>query len=410
MRVDDSYAYDGLGRLTAHQRDAGHHGKRYYNGLGQLVEEQQTVGGVTKTIAFAYNPLDERTAVDYPADAATTLTYEYDALGNNTRIRRNDKSLVEYDYQGGFMANRRLLTARGKVIGTEFTYDHHRRVNGIANTTEGTNLISYTFDHDLRGSPTFSRQTSERTLTWNADYGYDTLQRLTQVDYAGAVTGNECFDYDLLGNRKHYCPRTCDQDAPTEGVFYKHNAVNEYTEIAARGVTDPVRHDSSGNLTLDERSYGYRYDAENNLTRVYTDANRNGTYDEDETIHAEYRYDAVGRRVQATIDDRTLYYYYDADNVLVEYEADDDATPYRWYVHGTTYIDEHAVMYTNDPAVGGDGTDDFYYLSGHLHNVAGLVSSRGQLVEAAQYDAYGMPTVYRLTGDTDFDGDIDQTD
>ena len=405
--VDDAYTYDGMGHLTGHRRDAEHHASRVYNGLGQLVEEQQTVGGVTKTLTFAYNPLGERTVLEYPAETVTTLNYKYDDLGNNTSINRNGEPLVEYTHRGGFVANRRLWTAQGKVIDTAYTYDHHRQVTGIANTTEGTNLISYSFDHEPSGALAFSRQTSDQAPTWDVDYGYDTLRRLTHVDYAGAVDGDERFAYDLLGNRERYWPREPEHHPPGDGVRYEHNAANEYTRIAGTNFTAAVRYDPTGNLILDERGYGYTYDSDNYLTRVYTDANRNGMRDTGEVVHAEYVYDAIGRRVQAAIDGRTVRYYYDADNVVVEYAAEDMATPYRWYVNGTTYIDERAVMYTNDSMVGGEGTDGFYYLLGNLHNVVGLATDQGRLVELIQYDAYGSPTVYRASGDTDFDGALD---
>ncbi len=408
--VDHAFAYDGAGRLTDYASDDRNHGHRTYDGLGRLVAEEQTVDGVVKTVSAEYGPAGDRVALTYPADTATVLAFEYDEAGRNTRIRRDGRPVVEYVHHGDFVTQRRVLTDQAVAIETARHYDGHRRTIGIRNVVGETDLISFALDRDAVGSPSSCRQNSDVVPTWDLEYTYDTLGRLTRVDYFGAVTGDERFEYDALGNREHYWARECEPTAAGEGTAYRHNEGNEYTQVIDNDVAAATRYDAAGNLVLDERGYGYEYDHGNRLVRVFADVDGDGVRDAGEAVHAEYTYDALGRRTQTTIDGRTLRYVYDDQSVLVEYDDRDPATPYRWYIHGTTYVDERAVMFTNDPDVGDAGTDDYYYLLGDLDNVVGIVGDRGQLVEAVQYDAYGMPRPYGLAGDEDHDGDVDGRD
>jgi|GEM_PF-2784801 len=409
--VDYTYTYDALGRMTGHRRDADNHVVRAFNDLGQLVSEVQTVAGVSKTIGYTRDTRGLVQSLTYPAETGLTLTYEYDALGMNTVINRGGTPLIEYQYAGRRITDRRLHTDQGVQVDMDVTYDHHGRVIGLANTSNGANLATFGFEHDSVGLPTENYGSSERAPTSDVNYSYDGLNRVTQADYKGSLFGSEVFEYDLHGSRTRYVPRDRDAGQPDQGVAYKHNLANEYTQITTDGVAVAIMYDAAGNLSSDERGYGYSYDFECRMTRVFADADADGEYDEGETIHAEYAYDAMGRRTQTLINGVTRRYFYDDhEDVLVEYDAADMNTPWRWYVHGTANVDERAVMYTNDPAVAGAPGADFYYLLGNLCSVAGLVSDRGAVVEAVQYDAYGKPTVYRPYGDTDYDGDVDWTD
>jgi len=408
--VDDTYAYDGAGRMIAYARDAQNAGARTWNGLNQLTSETQTVAGETRVVGFGYNPISERTSLTYPADCATALTYAYDALGSNVAIDRNGAPLVEYTLAGRMLTNRRLITDQAVNIDTSYAYDFHRRTTQIANAIDGAAAVTYDFDHDLRGNPTERQSTSSRVPVWSTSYAYDTLQRLTRSDYTAGATGSEHFDYDLLGNRERYCPRECDHGTPGEGSFYTHNPVNEYTQITENGAPAPLLHDAAGNLSSDDRGVGYRYDFENRLTAVFDDADADGLLDPNEAVRATFAYDAIGRRTARSAGGETTLYFYDGETEIAEYDAADASAPARWYVHGTRYIDERAVVYTNAAQIGGAGTDDFYYLLGNLFSVAGLVSDSGAIAEAAEYDAYGGVHSFRVVGDADLDGDVDFDD
>ncbi len=90
-------------------------------------------------------------------------------------------------------------------------------------------------------------------------------------------------------------------------------------------------HDPAGNLTAAEDGYELIYDFENRLVEVKDDAGM---------PLATYTYDALGRRIAETKGSDTTHFYYDGQNVIAEYDAAGNLQ--RYYIHGTTYVDEHA--------------------------------------------------------------------
>ncbi len=88
----------------------------------------------------------------------------------------------------------------------------------------------------------------------------------------------------------------------------------------------------------------------------------------------------------------------DGQNVIEEYE--DAGIPERYYIHGTTYVDEHILM--------SDLDKEHYYLLGALYSVVGLADENGDVVQRYSYDAYGLPTL--VAGDFNGDRAVDLAD
>lgn len=122
--------------------------------------------------------------------------------------------------------------------------------------------------------------------------------------------------------------------------------------------------------------------------------------------------EVVGRRIASTDHTRgasgvTLHYYYDGQNVVVEYDA--TGTPKklkRYYVNGTQYIDERVILHVYGLS-GLLTEDDFYYFGRELWSVEGLVNNRGHEVERYSYDAYGLPVITAVrVEDVDYSGKV----
>jgi len=163
-------------------------------------------------------------------------------------------------------------------------------------------------------------------------------------------------------------------------------------------------------VVRNERGYGFTYDFENRMTRVFSDnAPSTGQYDAGEAVHAEYVLDALGRRVQATVGGETTYRYYDRDDVLLaEFLASDTANASAVYINGTTSTDEK-VLAMNDSG------DEFYCLLKDLDTVAAVVDAAGAYVEAYAYGGYGLPEIMSFVppcqrGDLNADGKVDGQD
>ncbi len=160
-------------------------------------------------------------------------------------------------------------------------------------------------------------------------------------------------------------------------------------------------YDAKGNMVRDDRGYGYAYDFENRLTKVYTDTNANGQWDSGEPVHAEYAVDALGHRAGVTIGGTQTRRIYDRDDLVAEFVSSE--TPARIFVNGTAFPDEKVLM--RDVA----GTEH-YFLLDQLGSVVGLANEQGGIVTSYAYDGYGMPVAGGREGDADADSDVDLRD
>ncbi|MHC4527931.1 MAG: RHS repeat domain-containing protein [Planctomycetota bacterium] len=180
------------------------------------------------------------------------------------------------------------------------------------------------------------------------------------------------------------------------------NLTNRYETVDGNGLT----YDKGGNLEIDKDAYKYYYDYENRIVKITKDPN--------ETVVAEFAYDALGRRIRKIDSDALgrrirkidsiagttrLYFYNDKWQVLTETDASE--TMQAWYAYGN-YIDE--VLLTA-PA-------NFWvltrcYVHDHLYSPAALAAGSGTVLERYEYDAYGNPYVLEPNFADDPDGKTD---
>jgi RHS repeat-associated protein len=153
---------------------------------------------------------------------------------------------------------------------------------------------------------------------------------------------------------------------------YSYQPFNKLTSTAAASYT----HDNNGNLQTKTDSLGttnFTWNEENQLTQVTLP---NG-------LVVNYKYDALGRRIQRTTSNgANERYVYDGQDVLLDLNAD-------WTV-ATTYlngpgIDNHFRQTNSITGVS-------YFLNDHLASTAGLTDTAGNLVEQIAYDSFGNST------------------
>ena len=202
--------------------------------------------------------------------------------------------------------------------------------------------------------------------------------------------------FRLLGNRESHTTRAGETIA-----YGEVNPANEYVSIAGSAVF----YDAAGNLQVDEDGRQYTYDEHNRLTQVKA---------ADETVLANYTYDALGRRIafEDPVAGTTVRYYYAGPSVIEEYDASPGRAEQRlrYLVNGAQYIDERIV--SHDDATG----QSTYYLANRNHSIAGTGNADGSVIERLDYSSGGdfgggepqPPDEYYF--DADGDGDIDLTD
>jgi RHS repeat-associated protein len=157
--------------------------------------------------------------------------------------------------------------------------------------------------------------------------------------------------------------------------------VNQYTTTPK----DSRTYDANGNLLTAVTSAG---------TRSYTYDYRNMMvgFEDEGGIVSEYRYDALGRRIEKVVDAEgtavTTRYLHNSRWQVIEERNGSNAVQ-TTYIHGA-WIDETIQMMR--------GTTASYYLQDDLFSTVGVVDHAGALVETVEYADYGEPLIRNATG------------
>ena len=319
-----TYAYDANGRLTQVTNALGH--ITQLSNFDTYGNPQTVIDANNVTSSLSYTPQGWLASV---STAGSTTSFEYDAIGQITKVTRGDGSWLHYTW-----SDARRLTAITNNLGEKVEYDYdlmgnrtaQRLKDASSNLTQqqswvydelgrllksiGAQNQTHRFGYDLNDNPTQSTDPLNNgssqaydalnRLVQNTDplngitsYQYDGQDNLTQVKDPRNVTTN--YQYDGLGNLTQL-------NSPDTGVStYKHDAAGNIIEKTdARGV---VTH--------------YQYDALNRLTKRSYPANPalNVTYAYDMTDNGNY---GIGRLTAVQDDGGLLGYIYDARGNLIE--------------------------------------------------------------------------------------------
>jgi YD repeat-containing protein len=112
------YGYDVRGLQTYAVFGSGQGVTSAYDGFGRLTSSTSTMGGASRTLSYQYDAASNRTRVTHPD--GTFFTYEYDAAAAPTAVRENGGTLLAsfgYDPAGrrsslGFAGARHQLRLR----------------------------------------------------------------------------------------------------------------------------------------------------------------------------------------------------------------------------------------------------------------------------------------------------------
>ncbi|MDA7867793.1 RHS repeat-associated core domain-containing protein, partial [Akkermansiaceae bacterium] len=412
-RVIHNTSYDTAGTSKVNQV------VREYNNFNQLVTEYQehsatfdpdTSRKVTYTYADGANNTPIRpTSIKYPhtetATSSTTIAFAYvsqqsDALSRFDEIKDGSDILSSFKYVGlGMMVAQKYNAAAN----TELTYgDSSNDYNGydlfgrIAKTLwkEGSNtLVESEYGQNRVGGVTWRRDVeahAQSEATQDNYYWYDGLYQVTQHE-RGDLTGapysgidpttrqqQEIFTFDETGNWLGY-----DREDPSLDQDRTHNKANEITSISptsgAGAAVQPV-YDKAGNMTTMpqpadwESGYDCTWDAWNRLVKIEDGA----------TTVAEYRYDALTRRIsQATSAGSRRYFYNNQWRVIEEWDT--TGTTDREYVYNPA--DRWNLIrrkYTDSSPL-----DTTHYVLRDFLDPVAIINTSGVVQERYGYDAFG---------------------
>jgi RHS repeat-associated protein len=324
------FAYDLRGLRTASQNTNGSHAITYaWDNAGRLLNA--TSGG--KTLSYQYDAAGNRTRMTWPD--AFYVTTSYDALNRPVDLRENGSTTVaplgSYAYDD---LSRRATVTYGNGTRTQFAYG----AQGDASTL--THFLSSSAE-DVQY--TYTRNAA-REITGVASSN-------NKYQWAGATVGT---------------------------LAYAANGLDQYTTVAGGA----IQYDASGNLTSDG-TWTYTYDADNRLRT----AAKTGT-------SASLTYDAEGRLRLFTVGGVPNTLLYDGSDLVAEY---DSTALLRRYVHGPG-MDEPMVWYE------GSGTASKSWLHGdHQGSIVAQSNAAGAMTATYTYGPFGEPggtgtSRFRYTG------------
>ncbi len=266
--ITTTYSYDALNRLTKITYPDQPAVSYTYDSLS----DRTSMTDLTGTTTYLYDPVYRLIAVTSPGGGV--VCYTYDAAGNRTSITYPDGKVVSYGYDD---ASRMSTVTDWASRVTTYTYDNASRLtstglpNGvhtarsyndanqllqIAHTSAAGNLMTIGYSVDNVGNRLTRSETVGTDPTLTDSYGYDSLYRLTSVDYGNPAYADQTYSYDPMGNRTRL----------VEGTTTTNYAYDAADRLLTAGSTN-YAFDANGNQTR-EGNRTFTYDRENRLTQV----------------------------------------------------------------------------------------------------------------------------------------------
>ncbi len=297
---------------------------------------------------------------------------------------------MTFDYD---ILSRRTRMSMPNGVTTTYSYDEASQLLDLRHTLEASTISDFSYAYDRVGNrTTLTQNRSAVAVASLLSYTYDALNRLTEATHPLPTNPLEEFDYDPLGNRE-----LRDGQSFTS-IFDAANRLLEDEDFC-------YGYDDNGNLISKEAKVAgacggggpltdYEYDPENQLVEVRV----NGA------VTANYRYDALGRRIEKDAGGVTSRYVYDSEDILLEFDGAN--TLLAHYTHGPG-IDEPLIMVRDLDSSGTFETSEgFFYQADGLGSLTELTDSTGFISQAYVYDSYGgivdqvgtLPNPYTYTG------------
>jgi RHS repeat-associated protein len=366
-----TYTYNSADQLATRTNARGITTSYGYDNKGNLTSVTYSDG--TPSVSFSYDAYDR---VISRTDAVGTTSYQYDANSNVLSVDGpwdNDSLQMTYD-----ALDRRASLTVPDGYTLNYGYDTQNRLSQLQ-------FAGKTVAFGYQGAGVVPR-TVTRQGTITTDYTYDTLLRNTAVTHKNGGTDINSFSYTYNAQDQRDSETVTQGDVP--GPTQDNEISSEYNNLnQLLASTNPARayeYDDDGNLIQGYTKDGYQftagYDAENRLiTLNYND----GT--QDHRVEYTYGADSFVRVIKKYVDEvLTEETRLVRDGYLIVQERDGSNTPLRSYV------------WSSD-ALGGIGaltamvqdSQVYYYLFDGRGNVASVVDDSANVVAGYVYDAFG---------------------
>jgi len=291
------FTYDPLGRVLSQTR-AGSTMTYEYDPVGNRMKR---IDYMDRPTTYEYDKLNRLKKINYlppgtggsitPPPPVLQAVYNYDALSRLTSAV-NEAGTVSFSYD-----TRGRTETTTDVYGKVLTYGYDDNSNRNLLKLDGTNYASYGYDDANRLT----------NLTNSADnavinFGYDNANKLTSRSYPNSVTTT--YNYDGMSRLTRLRDSGTSVNLDRQYSYNTANQINSITEPAqtrsfgydnldrltavtpSSGTSENYAFDAVGNRTSSQRSASYTYQPYNRLTGTAT-----GGYEYDSNGNMEYKYE-----------------------------------------------------------------------------------------------------------------------
>jgi RHS repeat-associated protein len=387
--ISESYDYDGLNRLTK-ASDNDTTVEFAYDPLNRLTEEKQQ----GKVIGYTYSVVNNLRKMTMTYPNGRVIEKDFDLLDRVSKIKQGQDNMADFSYVG------RSYRVLGKQFGNgdaiSYLYDQGRRLHQKETKNKNLDLINrYVYGYNKTHMKTYEMRGHNNNA--GDVYTYDDVYRLTNVkiNVPDPTVPNptefekeKTFNFDKLDNIMSIVETQNEQTLTKTTQI--NSILNQYENFAGWGLS----YDLNGN-TIQKGTQHFTYDYRNQIIKA-----------KDQTTEANYKYDALGRRIQKAVTvgsaTKTTNYYYSGIDVIEERDGSDNVL--NQYIYGDS-IDDILRM---DKYTGTSSTPYYFHTDG-IGSVTAITDGNGNPVERVSYDPYGMPTFTNAAGEVVYKSTIGNT-
>ncbi len=308
---DDRFTYGPNGELVE-AKNANFTVSRAYDAAGRLLSE--AING--RKVQYAYDTANLARTITYPS--GKVIKELFDARERLAAVTdAGDNTLLAFHYNG---LNKRSALDYGNGVTATYTYNQLNLLSTVIFKDATTQMAAYIYGRNKQGR--LAKIEDNNHPSESAVFQYDPVDRLVGFK-RGQLAGSDitapdreiAYTYDPVDNIL----------ARTENGATENRTVNEINAyLTAAGVS--LSHDANGSLT-DDGTFSYDYDAMHRLVSV--------TRKSDNAEVVRIGYDALGRMASLTVNGKTVFFSYDMRQRIIEETADDGTTTIASYVYGT---------------------------------------------------------------------------
>jgi RHS repeat-associated protein len=207
-----------------------------YDRRGLMRSEQHTIEGNAYSILYGFDANGNRSSITYPSGRVVTYTFDF-----------ADRALSAASAGTNFVTSANYLPfgPEGQVTfgnGTTKSMTYDLRYRPVENKlTSGLGVLAdYQYSEDAVGNITAIRDAVDPT--YNRDFGYDDLHRLTRANSGSSLWGAGAYTYDAMGNML-----TLSLGAQRQSAFAYAGTLPKLTSVTENGSARPVSYDAAGN-------------------------------------------------------------------------------------------------------------------------------------------------------------------